>query len=126
MRVVVSAHEPSLESAVDERFGRAMWFVVYDTESGSVTTIENGRNRHALQGAGIGAAECVSDSGAQAVITGHLGPKAFAALKRIGVRGYAGAGMTVREAIDALVEGRLREIVDAREAHAGSSGEGGM
>jgi len=55
--------------------------------------------------AGIGAAELVSDRGAAAVVTGHLGPNAFKALGAAGIPGYNGVGRTVREAVPAVVAG---------------------
>ncbi|PKQ21058.1 MAG: dinitrogenase iron-molybdenum cofactor biosynthesis protein [Actinobacteria bacterium HGW-Actinobacteria-6] len=119
MKVVVSALGPGLDDRVDERFGRAMYLIVTDTDNDSLESIENATNRNALQGAGIASAEIVSDQGAKTVITGHLGPKAFAALGVAGVRGYNGAGMTVREAIAAFVAGSLEELTEAGEAHAG-------
>lgn len=81
--------------------------------------VDNTTNMNALQGAGIATAETVSDHGAAAVITGHLGPKAFAALQAAGISGYDGTGMTVREAVAALAAGTLSELAEAGEAHAG-------
>lgn len=118
MRVAVSALGPSLEDRVDERFGRATFLLVVDTKSLAVEAVDNSANRNAMQGAGIGAAESVSAKGASAVVTGHLGPKAFRALGAAGIPGYDGSGMTVREALDALDAGELNRI-DEGEAHAG-------
>jgi predicted Fe-Mo cluster-binding NifX family protein len=44
-----------------------------------------------------------------AVITGHIGRKASAALKEAGVRIFLGASGTVQVALDAYREGRLEE-----------------
>lgn len=118
MRIAISALGPDLESLVDEKFGRAMWFVVYDTETGSYHAIDNAANRNALQGAGTGAAETVSNAGAEAVITGHLGPKAFGVLASLGIEGYVGSGMTVAEAVAAYERGELERIEEAGESHA--------
>lgn len=118
MKVAVSALGPGPESTVDDKFGRAMWFVVYDSETGSYEAIDNAANRNALQGAGIGAAETVSNAGATAVITGHLGPKAFNVLASLGIEGYVGSGMTVAEAVAAYERGELERIDEAGEAHA--------
>ncbi|MBN1193689.1 MAG: NifB/NifX family molybdenum-iron cluster-binding protein [Coriobacteriia bacterium] len=119
MKVVVSSVGPTLQDLVDERFGRAMYFVVADTGSSEFEAVDNSVSRNAMQGAGIASAEFVSERGAEAVVTGHLGPKAFAALRAAGVKGYSGSGMTVGEAIAALAEGSLRELTEAGEAHAG-------
>jgi len=35
MKIAVSATQPDIEANVDERFGRAHCFMIYDTDSGS-------------------------------------------------------------------------------------------
>ncbi|MBF4510759.1 MAG: NifB/NifX family molybdenum-iron cluster-binding protein [Aeromicrobium sp.] len=119
MTLAVSALGPSLEDRVDERFGRAHYLLFVDEQDGTLEAVDNTTNRNALQAAGIATAELVSDRGATAVITGHLGPKAFAALGAAGIPGYDGSGMTVREALDRFVEGGLRKLDEAGEAHQG-------
>ena len=119
MRVAISSLGPTLDDRVDEHFGRAMWFIVADTDADGFEPLDNSVNRNALQGAGIASAELVSGRGVEAVITGHLGPKAFGALGTAGVLGYNGAGMTVREALASLASGALSELTEAAEAHAG-------
>lgn len=119
MKVAVSSLGTSLDDRVDDHFGRARYFVIADTESDAADAVDNTTNMNALQGAGIAAAETVSDHGAQAVITGHLGPKAFAALQAAQIPGYSGSGMTVREAVAAFAAGTLHELTEAGEAHAG-------
>ncbi|MDZ4655397.1 MAG: NifB/NifX family molybdenum-iron cluster-binding protein [Coriobacteriia bacterium] len=118
MKVAVSAVGPSLDDTVDERFGRAHYFLVVDTGTDSVEAIDNSTNRNAMQAAGIASAELVADHGVEAVVTGHLGPKAFPALGLAGIKGYSAVGMTVREALEALEAGTLAELTEAGEAHA--------
>jgi predicted Fe-Mo cluster-binding NifX family protein len=118
MKIAVSALGSSLDDRVDERFGRAEYLLLVDPSTFVVEVVDNGENRDALQGAGLGAAEAVATRGAESVITGHLGPKAYRALKAAGIDGYGAAGMTVREAVDAFAEGGLK-LLDEGEAHAG-------
>lgn len=119
MSVVVSALGPSLDDQVDERFGRARYLLLVDDDLETIVDAgDNSENNQALQGAGIGAAERVGSKGASAVITGHLGPKAFQALQVAGVTGYDGSGRSVREALAAFKEGRLAELGQT-EAHRG-------
>jgi len=108
MKVVVTAQGPSLESFVDPRFGRARYFVLADTESGEFSSHDNAQNLDALQGAGIQAAQTVARLGAQAVLTGHVGPKAFATLKAAKVLVFTSVTGTVAEAIDRVKAGNLR------------------
>lgn len=119
MRVVISALGTTLDDKVDERFGRARYLLVADTDGDVVEVQDNSANRNALQGAGVAVAEFVSEHKAEAVLTGHLGPKAFDALGACGVKGYNATGLTVREALAAFASGALDELTEAGEAHAG-------
>lgn len=118
VKVAVSALGPSLDDRVDERFGRAGYLLVVDVDTLATDVIDNAVNRNALQGAGIGAAEAVATAKADAVVTGHLGPKAFRALQAIDVEGYSGVGLTVREAVDRFAAGSL-ETLGESTAHSG-------
>jgi len=118
MKVAVTALGTSLDDRVDERFGRAEHLLIVDPSTLEFEVVDNTSNRDALQGAGLGAAEAVAARRVQAVLTGHLGPKAYRALKAAGIEGFCAAGLTVRQAVDAYVEGAL-EVLDEGEAHAG-------
>ena len=118
MKVAVSALGPGLDDRVDERFGRAAYLLVVDVDTMACEAVDNSANLNAMQGAGLGAAEVVSDAGCSAVNTGHLGPKAFRALSAIDVEGYSGAGMSVREAVDAFAENSLDRLAES-ESHKG-------
>ena len=108
MKIAITSQGTSLDSPVDPRFGRAKHFVLADTESGDFTSHDNAQNLNAPQGAGIQAAQAVARLGAEAVLTGHVGPKAFAVLKAANIIVYTGASGTVREAIDCLKSGKLQ------------------
>ncbi len=102
-----------MQSPLDARFGRAKYFILLDTETGASSSLDNSVNLNAVQGAGIQAAKKVVDLEAEAVITGHVGPKAFAALRAGGVRIYTGASGTVADAIAQFNSGKLTEAVSA-------------
>jgi predicted Fe-Mo cluster-binding NifX family protein len=107
MKIIVSAEGQGLEARVDPRFGRAAGFVLFDTRTREVQQVDNRQSLNAAQGAGIQAAEAVARLGAECLITGHCGPKAFRTLQAAGIKVYTGAKGTVGEAIDALQQGRL-------------------
>jgi len=113
MKVAVSSQGPLLESAVDQRFGRAAWFIVADTETGAFSAVENAQNLNAAQGAGIQSASTVANQGVEAVLTGHCGPKAFRVLESAGVRLYLGVQGRVSEALEQLKAGALKEAAKA-------------
>ena len=85
MKISISSQGWDLDSRVDPRFGRAAQFLIYDTEASSFEVVSNSQSLNAMQGAGIKAAEVMSNRGVQVLITGHCGPKAFNALKAAGI-----------------------------------------
>jgi len=107
MRIAISASGPKMDSPVDARFGRAPWFILADTESGSWEAVENKQNMQAAQGAGVQSAECVVRHGAEAALTGHCGPKAFRALQAAEVQVYVNVEGTVNEAVERFKAGEL-------------------
>jgi predicted Fe-Mo cluster-binding NifX family protein len=121
MKIAVTSLGETLDSPIDQRFGRARYFIVFDTESGQWSTCENSQNVTAAQGAGIQAGQTVANLGVEAVVTGHCGPKAFATLAAGGVGVFSGARGTVEEAISAFKSGKLSKAGGADvSAHAGS------
>jgi predicted Fe-Mo cluster-binding NifX family protein len=108
MKVIVTAVGPTLDSPVDLRFGRAAMFLLVDTETGAVAAHDNAQNLNAAQGAGIQSAETVSRLGAEIVLTGHCGPKAFRALQAAGIRVVVGARGTARETVAQFAKGLLK------------------
>ena len=91
MKVAITAEGTDWASAVDPRFGRAEHFIVVDSESGEWTVHDNSQNVRAVQGSGIQAARNAVGLCVDAVITGHVGPKAFLALQTGNVNVYTGA-----------------------------------
>jgi len=112
MKIVVTTTGKSLDAPLDPRFGRASGFLVYDLENGGFEVIDN-RNANAAHGAGIQAAENVVRSGAQAVVTGHCGPKAFQVLRAAGVSVFNTDAATVADAIALYREGKLSRALSA-------------
>ena len=109
MKIAVSSTGRELSSMTDQRFGRARFFIVVDTETGEFIANDNTQNLNALQGAGIQSAKNIVDFGANAVITGNVGPKAFNTLQVAGIDIYIGATGTVQEAVDAFKAGKLQK-----------------
>ena len=113
MKIAVTSQGRDMTSPVDPRFGRAKYFLVVDTETGAFSVAGNTQNLNAAQGAGIQAGRNVVNLGAEAVISGHLGPKAFATLQASGVKMYTGATGGVSEAVDQFKAGKLQQIASA-------------
>jgi len=110
MKIVITARGELLESPVDPRFGRAQYFILVDTETNEVTAHDNVQNLNAAQGAGIQAAETVARLGAEAVISGNAGPKAFRTLSAAEIKVYLCGAMTVADAVHKFKAGELQEV----------------
>lgn len=109
MKIAITAQNPSPESPVDPRFGRAAWIMIYDQENKAWESIDNSTGINASHGAGIQAAQKVVDHQAIALVTGAIGPKAFKSLTAAAVKIYHGATGTVQNALSAYLEGQLSE-----------------
>ncbi len=101
----------SPDSALEMRFGRAKYFVLYDTESREFSNYENQSSADAAQGAGIQAARNIVESGASAIISGHCGPKAFKALSAAAVKIFLieEGGLSVKAALEKYLSGQVAE-----------------
>ncbi|MBN1127638.1 MAG: NifB/NifX family molybdenum-iron cluster-binding protein [Chitinispirillaceae bacterium] len=113
MKIAVTAQGTGSQDLVDSRFGRGAWFIVYDTNNDAYMALDNKQNLNATQGAGIQSAATVVNAGCEALITGHCGPNAFAALTRAGTAVYTVSGGTVAQAIEAFKRGDLKKIESA-------------
>ncbi len=112
-RIAITSEGPNMTDRVDPRFGRAGGFIVVDLDTMASTYVDNGGSQALSHGAGIQAAENIVNAGASVLLTGSVGPKAFAALKASGVKiGHNMGGMTVAQAVEAFKAGKV-EYTDA-------------
>ncbi|MBN1518313.1 NifB/NifX family molybdenum-iron cluster-binding protein [Candidatus Sumerlaeota bacterium] len=109
MKVAFTTAGDNLDADLDVRFGRAPKFLIYDLERETFEVADNQQNLNAVQGAGIQSAETVARLGAQAVVTGHCGPKAFRVLQAAGIEIYTASAGTVAAALDQFRAGALNE-----------------
>ncbi len=113
MKIAFSTSGADLSAPLDTRFGRAPKFLVYDTATSGFSIVDNAQNLNAAQGAGIQSAQNVASSGAEALVSGHCGPKAFAVLSAAGIKVYACKAATVDEALQLYKDGKLAESIGA-------------
>jgi len=106
MRIVVTADGAGLEAPASPILGRCASYVFVDTESMQWEALENPA-RSASGGAGIQAAQFIIERGAQAVVTGQVGPNAMDVFQAAGVPVYLFSGGTVGEAVAAFRAGKL-------------------
>lgn len=108
MIIAISSLGETIDSPVDQRFGRCRYIIVTDTDSEEWSVHNNRQNINAAQGAGIQTAQLVTKLGAQAVITGHCGPKAFATLSAAGLQVYRQEKGSVKDTIIAFRNNKLQ------------------
>lgn len=119
MKICVTSTGAGPDSEVDPRFGRCGYFVILDSESGAIESIEN-RSAGASGGAGIQAAQTVAKAGIDILLTGGVGPNAFAVLSEAGIDVKIGSSGSVSNAIKQYEEGKLQAISSPNSApHAG-------
>ncbi len=120
MKIAITSTGKNLDASFDQRFGRAMFFIVYNMEDNTFEAFEN-PNVNATGGAGIQAAQFVVNKGVKAVISGDFGPKASQALSSSGIEMIRMNVNTVREAINAYRNGDYE-----KQATGGAGGFGGF
>lgn len=112
MKIAVSSTGKNLDSQIDPRFGRCQYFVFVDPETMEFEAAEN-EGLMASGGAGVQAAQLVAQKGANALITGNLGPNASSALSASGIKVHLVSGGTIREVIEVFKAGKLQETSGA-------------
>ncbi len=119
MKIVVTSSGPDLKSDLDSRFGRCLFFIIYDTENNQFEVIENS-NISGMGGVGIQSAQMMADKDVKVIITGNCGPNAFRTLNAAGIQVITGAKGTVEEAIQEYKKGNLKPADQSNvEPHSG-------
>jgi predicted Fe-Mo cluster-binding NifX family protein len=110
MILLISVQQPDLYSLVDDRFGRAAWFLRVDSKTQSWEALENPAYNN-RGGAGVAAAQFAVDQNIGAVISGDFGPNAVTALEAAGIQmiRFPKGGLTGKEVVDLFQQGALSE-----------------
>jgi len=101
MKIAITSSGLNLDSAIDPKFGRCAYLVLFDTDSNTFTATAN-PFQDARGGAGTQTAQWVLNQNATVLLTGHCGPKAAAVLNTENIRVIEGVTGTVREAVAQL------------------------
>ena len=122
MKVAICSVGDNLDSQVSSVFGRCAYFLFVDTATMNFQAYANSAVS-ASGGAGIQAAQFVIGKGAEAVLTGNVGPNAMGVLQAANVQVYPVWAGTVRQAVDAFNQGQLQPVSAATApADTGKSG----
>jgi predicted Fe-Mo cluster-binding NifX family protein len=74
MKVAITSTGNSMQSTLDQRFGRCGFFIVYDTETKGLEFIPN-PNKDAQEGAGPASVQLVASRNVHKIISGEFGIK---------------------------------------------------
>lgn len=122
MKIAISATGKTMDSQMDQRFGRAASFIIVETNTLDYEAIDN-TAAASSGGAGISAAQTVADKEAKAVITGNVGPNAMNVLKAANIEIYQGSAASVKENVALFIKGTLQKISTNVPAHFGMGGK---
>ena len=95
MKLAIPVETKDLESKVCLSFGRAPYFLIYDTETKEHVVIDN-TAATSMGGAGIKASQAILDQGAEVLLAPRLGKNAADVLKSANVKIYKTTTALVR------------------------------
>ena len=109
MKIAFTTKGTNWDSAMDPRFGRTEYFLIYDEEKDELTHFDNRDSANDAHGAGPKTAQKLFGLHPELLITGNgPGGNAAAVLEKSGIKIIVGAGeLTVKEAYNAYKKGEL-------------------
>lgn len=115
MKIALPVDNNSRDTGICPSFGRAPYFLIYETETKKSAFIDN--SAIASQGgAGIKAAQAIIDQGATILITPRCGENAAEVITAAGIKIYKTTSDSVADNIAAFTQGKLTVL---EEIHPG-------
>ncbi len=121
MKIAIPVDERNIETTVCVSFGRAPYFLIYDTETEESTFLVNGAAA-SQGGAGIKAAQAIVDSHVATLLTPRCGENAAEVMNAAGIKLYKTIAGSALDNIHALIDGKLSLL---EEIHTGLHNHGG-
>jgi predicted Fe-Mo cluster-binding NifX family protein len=113
VKIAIAANGPTKEDLVADRFARAPYFIVYNQDDLSFSTIKND-GINASSGASVEAAKILLEHEIDVVLAPKLGDKAFAALNAMEIEAFEySSEQTVRDVLYSFFEHQLPKIENA-------------
>ena len=110
MKIAISSCGTDLKDKVHDLFGRCVYFIIFDLETGEVKPVKNAFSETAT-GAGTACAQFIFDEGVEAVISGKIGPNAYEVLTLGGIKIFISPpGITAEQALDKYKKGLLQKM----------------
>ena len=109
MKIAVTTTGPSLDAAIDPRFGRCSHFVFVETDDMSFEAVQN-PNISLGGGAGIQSALLLSEKDVKFVLTGNCGPNAHQTLSAAEIGVITDCSGVARNAVEQFKNGQLNTV----------------
>jgi predicted Fe-Mo cluster-binding NifX family protein len=106
MKIAIPVNEQSLESDICPSFGRAPYFLFYNSVTQEAYYLDNAAVA-SQGGAGIRAAQVIADHGVKALLTPRCGENAEEVLRKAEVFVYHSVAGTAQQNIDAFLSNQL-------------------
>ena len=112
MKIAFTTKGAEWESAIDPRFGRTEYLLVYNEETKEFSSFDNRDIENEAHGAGPKTSQKLFELGVDVLITGNgPGGNAASVLQKANIEIYIGAGqMNVKEAYDAFKNNLLKKF----------------
>ncbi|MCK5761641.1 MAG: NifB/NifX family molybdenum-iron cluster-binding protein [Candidatus Izimaplasma sp.] len=111
MKIAISSLENNEHSKASERFARCEYFIIYDHDKLSFSSVIN-TAKTAGSGAGGKAVKILGDLNVDVVLAPELGPKALEALQAFEMKSFQyPKEKTVREVLYLYYENKLPELL---------------
>lgn len=123
MKIGIPSVGKEIGDRVDDRFGRAMYYIIYDLEKETYEAIEN-TARDEVSAAGGLAVRLLDKHEVTVALIPEIGPKALQAFKAFDMRAYSyEREQTVMSVLKQYKENKLAKVV--QESHGGYHGNHG-
>jgi len=112
MKIAICVKDDSGVSArVDDRFGRAEYYLIFDSEYNQSVVIENSAKNDSA-GAGGKAISLLHKHNVSVIVVPELGPKALDAVKAFELEAYQiDESKTAQQAVNSFLAGKLTQLV---------------
>ena len=103
MKVAITSSGNTLDSKLDQRFGRCSFFIIYDSETKGMEFIPN-PNKDAQEGAGPASVQLVASRNVSKIISGEFGIKIKSLIDSLKIQMIAlkDSDKSIREIIEML------------------------
>ena len=108
---VPSTHPGGLDSALGAHFGHCDLYTVVEVADGWVREVRTLPNGPHQQGGCMAPVNHLAQNGIEVLIAGGMGMRPLMGFSQVGISVlYGGASQTVGEAVEAFLEGKLRQF----------------